>query len=104
MDKKLVYRLYVILIVGISAYFAFPLDKRINLGLDLQGGMHLLLKVDTSHLSGKAKDEAGDRAVEVIRNRIDQFGVRETSIQKQGGEIKLITGSYRPGESIRYYW
>ena len=85
MRKKLIYKiLFILLIAGISAYFTFPLDKRINLGLDLQGGMHLLLKVDTSHLSDKAKEEAGDRAVEVIRNRIDQFGVRETSIQKQG--------------------
>ena len=46
--------------------------------------MHLLLKVDTTGLSGQAKEDAADRAVEVIRNRIDQFGVREPTIQKQG--------------------
>ncbi|MBU1868899.1 MAG: protein translocase subunit SecD [Candidatus Omnitrophica bacterium] len=85
MEKRVMYKSIMILaIIGICAYFAFPVDKRINLGLDLQGGMHLLLKVDTSHLSGQAKEDAADRAVEVIRNRIDQFGVRETSIQKQG--------------------
>ncbi|MCX5696529.1 MAG: protein translocase subunit SecD, partial [Candidatus Omnitrophica bacterium] len=85
MERKLLYKIVSILgIVGLCAYFAFPLQKRINLGLDLKGGMHLLLKVDTSKLPEKAKADACDRALEVIRNRIDAFGVREPSIQKQG--------------------
>ena len=85
MERRTIYKLiFILLIVGVCAYFSFPLDKRINLGLDLKGGMHLLLKVDTTNLSGAAKEDATDRAVEVIRNRIDQFGVREPSIQKQG--------------------
>lgn len=85
MQKGIIYRVVLILaILGISLYFAFPVNKRINLGLDLQGGMHLLLKVDTSLLSEKDKLDAADRATEVIRNRIDAFGVREPSIQRQG--------------------
>lgn len=91
MDKKLQFRIALILgICCACAWFAFPLDKRINLGLDLQGGMHLLLKVDTSKLNEKAKADAADRAIEVIRNRIDQFGVRETSIQKQGTDEIVV--------------
>ncbi len=91
MGNKLLYKsIFILAVIGLCAYFAFPLQKRINLGLDLQGGMHLLLKIDTSHLSGKAKDEASDRAVEVVRNRIDQFGVRETSIQKQGEDEIVV--------------
>jgi len=91
MGRKLLYKIIFILIVlGICAYFAFPLDKRVNLGLDLRGGMHLLLKVDTTRLSGSAKQDAADRAIEVIRNRIDQFGVRETSIQRQGEDEIVV--------------
>ena len=91
MERKLIYKILLILgVVGLCAYYAFPLDKRINLGLDLQGGMHLLLKVDTSHLAGQAKLDACDRALEVIRNRIDEFGVRETSIQKQGEDEIVV--------------
>ncbi len=77
-------------ICALCAYFSFPLQKRINLGLDLQGGMHLLLKVDTAHLDAKAKEDAADRALEVIRNRIDEFGVREASIQKQGTDEIVV--------------
>ena len=91
MERKLIYKIILILVIlGICAYFAFPLEKRINLGLDLRGGMHLLLKVDTTHLSGSEKEDAADRAIEVIRNRIDQFGVRETSIQKQGQDEIVV--------------
>jgi len=91
MERKLIYKIILILgILGIFVYFAFPLEKRVNLGLDLRGGIHLLLKVDTSHLSGEAKKDAADRAIEVIRNRIDQFGVREPSIQKQGEDEVVV--------------
>ncbi|MCM8779805.1 MAG: protein translocase subunit SecD, partial [Candidatus Omnitrophica bacterium] len=83
--KRLTLKFIVIfLVLGLSIWFAFPLKKRINLGLDLEGGMHLLLKVDTSKLSAEAKQDATERALEVIRNRIDEFGVREPSIQQQG--------------------
>ena len=59
-------------------------DRAIKLGLDLQGGMHLALKVDMSKLTEKEKEGATDRALEILRNRIDQFGVSEPSIVKQG--------------------
>jgi len=99
MERKLIYKILLILgVVGLCAYYVFPLEKRINLGLDLKGGMHLLLKVDTSHLEGSAKLDACDRAVEVIRNRIDEFGVRETSIQKQGVDEIVVQ---LPGVSDR---
>ena len=91
MERKLWLKIGLVLtVVGICAYYAFPLEKRINLGLDLKGGMHLLLKVDTSSLTGKDKDDAADRAIEVIRNRIDEFGVRETSIAKQGEDEIVV--------------
>ena len=91
MEKNLKIKIGVILaVLGICAYFAFPLDKRINLGLDLQGGMHLLMKIDTSKLSAKAKGDAAERAIEVLRNRIDQFGVREASILAQGEDEVVV--------------
>ncbi len=91
MERKLIYKIILVLaVLGLCAYFTFPLNKRINLGLDLKGGMHLLLKIDTSHLPEKAREDASDRAVEVIRNRIDAFGVREPSIQKQGSDEIVV--------------
>jgi SecD/SecF fusion protein len=91
MERRLVYKLiFILAVIAVFVYFAFPVNKRINLGLDLKGGMHLLLKVDTSHLKAGSKEDAADRAIEVIRNRIDQFGVREPSIQKQGEDEIVV--------------
>jgi len=87
MQKKIYYRLvFIVLLVAFFSFFTFPLQKRIGLGLDLKGGMHLVLRVDTSKLSPEAKKGAIERALEVVRNRIDEFGVRETAIQLQGDE------------------
>lgn len=58
-------------------------EKRIlHLGLDLVGGMHVVLDVDRSQLTEEEAKRAPELALEVIRNRIDQFGVFEPTIQK----------------------
>jgi protein-export membrane protein SecD len=64
--------------------------RSLHLGLDLVGGMQLTLEVDKSKLSAEEATDAGDRALEVIRNRVDQFGVFEPIIQKVGRDRILI--------------
>src|SRR5262249_22036092 len=58
--------------------------KAVHLGLDLQGGLQLLLEVDKSRLSAAEAKDAVERAREIITNRIDQFGVAEPLIQIEG--------------------
>ena len=53
-------------------------------GLDLQGGMHLTLEVDDSKGAVQNPSEALDRAIRVVRNRIDELGVLEPIVQKAG--------------------
>ncbi|MDR2427540.1 MAG: protein translocase subunit SecD [Endomicrobium sp.] len=67
------------------------LGKAIKLGLDLKGGTHLLLEVDSSQLDANMKiKDAVDRAIEIMRNRIDQFGVAEPLITRQGDKGIVI--------------
>ncbi|MBI5211717.1 MAG: protein translocase subunit SecD [Elusimicrobia bacterium] len=57
----------------------------LNLGLDLKGGTHLLMELDIGKLDPKADaQDALARAIEIIRNRVDQFGVAEPLIARQG--------------------
>ncbi|MFA6028980.1 MAG: protein translocase subunit SecD [Elusimicrobiota bacterium] len=57
----------------------------LNLGLDLRGGTHLLMELDVTKLPQDADiKDALDRAIEIIRNRVDQFGVAEPLIARQG--------------------
>ncbi len=91
MTKNLRNRALIILGVIVAAiYLTFPIQKRINLGLDLKGGMHLVLKVDTEELEDDAKSDAVLRAIEILRNRIDSIGVGETVIQRQGENEILV--------------
>jgi preprotein translocase subunit SecD len=154
----------IIAVLALSLFFMLPLDKKIRLGLDLQGGMHVVLGVDTEAavstrletmayqirtelqkssvpfsyvqksdpylinigaaegtdraalseitrsfgLSGgdrngdhftyrlessevtKIRDNAVLQALEVVRNRIDKFGVSEPLVQKQGRDQILV--------------
>ncbi len=85
MDKRIRWRLIVsLLVLGFSLWAALPLNKKISLGLDLKGGMHLVLKVDTSQIPKQDREDAVERALEVVRNRIDEFGVKEPTISRQG--------------------
>ena len=56
----------------------------INLGLDLQGGIHLALEVDQSKGSVPDCADAIQRAEKVVRTRIDEFGTSEPVVQIQG--------------------
>ncbi len=63
---------------------------KLNLGLDLRGGMQLLLEVDTSELASDEIDDAVNHNIRIIRERVDQFGVAEPSIQKLGRNRILV--------------
>ena len=64
--------------------------KAIKLGLDLKGGMHVVLEVDRSKLNPDEAKDAVDRAKEILRNRVDAFGVSEPVIQKQGADRIVV--------------
>jgi SecD/SecF fusion protein len=80
----------IVLVIAFACFHAFPLEEKINLGLDLKGGMHLVLQVDTSELPDEAKKDAHERVLEIIRNRIDEFGVKEPTIQLQGEDQIVV--------------
>lgn len=95
-QKNLYWRIFLITaVVAISFFYSYPpfdpdaagpREGKIKLGLDLQGGMDLVLRVDTRDLAPKDREDATARAIEIVRNRIDQFGVAEPSIQRQGAD------------------
>ncbi|MCE2941799.1 MAG: protein translocase subunit SecD [Gemmatimonadota bacterium] len=72
--------------------FTYDTLRRVPLkrGLDLQGGMHLALEVDESRQAVANKSEALDRALKVVRTRIDEFGVSEPVVQKAGDDRIIV--------------
>ncbi|TVP77665.1 MAG: protein translocase subunit SecD [Gemmatimonadales bacterium] len=96
MFKSIRVRIVVILaVIGLSGWYLYDNYQEagtpVKLGLDLQGGMHLVLEVDDPEgiMSLEERSDAIDRAVTVIRNRVDELGVEEPIVQKSG-EDRLI--------------
>jgi preprotein translocase subunit SecD len=67
-------------------------ERRVALkeGLDLQGGIHLGLELDQSKGKVANVGDAIDRALKVIRTRIDEFGVAEPLVQKLGSSRIIV--------------
>src|SRR6187455_1474687 len=69
--------------VALLAIPGSPAHKKVTLGLDLQGGLEVVLKAVPP--KGKTCDAACmDRSISIMRSRIDKLGVSEPEIRKQG--------------------
>ncbi|MGI5346915.1 protein translocase subunit SecD [Streptomyces sp. CA-250714] len=78
--------LLALVVVGISLFFALTTPAR--LGLDLKGGTHIVL--ETRDGPGvRADGAATDRALEVLRQRVDALGVAEPSLSR-AGENRIV--------------
>jgi preprotein translocase subunit SecD len=63
----------------------------VNLGLDLKGGTHLLMELEVDKLDRNTQlNDAMSQAIEIIRNRIDQYGVAEPLIARQGARWIVV--------------
>jgi len=65
-------------------------NDALNLGLDLQGGMHLVLELDRTGMQAGEVRDAMERAIQILRNRVDRFGVAEPTIQPQGEDRIVV--------------
>jgi preprotein translocase subunit SecD len=84
-------RILIILAV-VALSITFLVTNGITLGLDLKGGMYLALEVDDPQgtMTAEARKDATDQALQVINNRVNEFGVAESSIQKSGDDRIVV--------------
>jgi SecD/SecF fusion protein len=75
--------------VGLLAIPGSPFHKGATLGLDLQGGLEVVLEA-VPPKGHTLTDEDLDRSVDIMRNRIDKLGVSEPEIRKQGDNQIVI--------------
>lgn len=73
----------------IAGYKIIPIKESIKLGLDLRGGVSVLLEAKPKP-GEKVTDEKMTGAENVIRSRIDQLGVTEPVIVRQGDTRILV--------------
>ena len=89
---------------GADGLFHEITERRVPLplGLDLQGGMQLLLEVDDSKQVVADKADAIERALKTVRSRVEGFGVSEAVVQKSGSEriVVKLPGETDPERSV----
>ncbi|MDO8435993.1 MAG: protein translocase subunit SecD [bacterium] len=115
MPKKKVYITIAVIfiLVFFAGYLVYPFFKLpyipqvpFKLGLDLQGGTHLIFEADLSKIKDAEKKDLMQGLKNVIERRVNYFGVREPVVQTQeaSGQYRLIVelaGIKDPAEAIR---
>jgi SecD/SecF fusion protein len=80
------YGLILLLVVGLLAASGVVIaTQKTFLGLDLKGGVELVYQGQPTEQTPKVTPDALNRAVDIMRNRVDQLGVSEPEIQTSGG-------------------
>src|SRR6266545_1904377 len=75
--------------VALLAVPGSPAHKKVTLGLDLQGGLEVVLKAEPEKGQTFTAEDL-DRSVEIMRSRVDKIGVAEPEIRKQGKDQIVI--------------
>ncbi len=108
MSRDLLWRgLLIFVVVALGLWSAYPLEEKLNLGLDLQGGIHLVLRVQSEDAvrSETTKDmdrllqELADDGVSGARgsqSSSTEFEVSGVPVERDG-EVEEIVDDYLPG-------
>ncbi|MBI4303913.1 MAG: protein translocase subunit SecD [Chloroflexi bacterium] len=86
----------ILLIFILAALVVFPMEKGVlgnrgvRLGLDLQGGVHVVYRADLSSVGAGGESSAIEGVISVLENRVNPLGVTEPVIQRQGVDRIIV--------------
>src|SRR5579864_5137066 len=88
--------LVIVLVAIVAAFFAYPKGwgartQPWKLGLDLEGGAHLVYSIDLSHVPAEQRDSVVTGLRDVIDRRVNLFGVGEPQVYtaQSGNQAQL---------------
>jgi len=85
-QKNYLFLAGIVLLLILSVWSFMPVQTTIRQGLDLQGGLSVILTADKA----KATEEAMTRALTIINNRVNGLGVSEATVQREGQNSILV--------------
>lgn len=103
--RKLLVFLFVVILAAAAAWIVWPggskidltklginykKDFSIHLGLDLQGGAHLVYQADFANIDEGDRQQALQAARDTIERRVNSFGVSEPLVQVQGTDQIVV--------------
>lgn len=81
-----------------------PVKDIVKLGLDLQGGVRLVLEGEgVAAMTAEQQTETMNRAIEILKNRVDSYGLANAEIRRYGTDRILVNipGATDPEEARR---
>lgn len=105
-NKALLIALLSCILASLAGFFAYSTMKPFELGLDLQGGIHLVYDADLSQIASGDADAAMEGLRDVIERRVNLFGVKEPLVNIEGsGETRRLVvelaGIQDPNQAIQ---
>lgn len=100
----------IFLLVFLAGNIAYPKllnlpylsGRDFKLGLDLQGGTHLIYEADLASINEEEKGQAMEGLRDVMERRVNFFGVSEPLVQVQGQRLIMeLAGVIDPGQAIK---
>ncbi len=108
MDKRMIWRVgLIVIVIGLAVWAMYPPQEKIHLGLDLRGGIHLVLRVNTDDTLKaelddavqRLKSQAKEEGIELGQSEVDPKGHRFTIQVPSGADLEkldTIIGRYLP--------
>jgi len=107
MTKNLGWRFTIItVVVAFMCYHAYQAingatqEDRIELGIDLQGGSELIFKFKFATVSDAQKKDTLGKAIEVIEQRVDGYGLKDIVLQPIGSDRFSVQISAKDTEQV----
>jgi len=99
MKKSMTWKIGLILLVIVfSVIMFYPPKEKIKLGLDLKGGMHLILEVQT----GEAIRIQTDQSVEQLKNLLNEASIKYGKVfRKEINKIEITETRYEDERNIK---
>lgn len=88
-QQNTVFLTVIVILVAVAVWQFWPPNEQIRQGLDIQGGLSVILTARETTQS-PVNEDAMRRAELIVRNRVDRLGVSEAQIQRQGEDSILV--------------
>lgn len=105
--NQLALLLFLIVLAGTGYWYTVrdPVWAKLNLGIDLQGGVEAVLEAKAppvDEFDRAVFDQAMEQAVRIISNRVDALGVAEPIIQRAGANriVVVLPGLKQQDEAV----
>ena len=82
--------LVIVGVVALSLWTLYPPRDSLKLGLDLNGGVQLVLRVKTEALADASREEVVEQALRTVERRVNALGVSESMVARYTGDDRIL--------------